>query len=179
MAMKMLQAGGLDVLTDDVRQADEDNPEGYFELERVKELASFNDASWLHEARGKVIKIISYLLQHLPDDLKYRVVFMNRDLGEVLASQSRMLQRRGEKVTTPPEEMLQLYVDHLVKIRTILRLRPCFEVLEVPYDATVQDPMQTATRMRLFIGRPLDTDRMARAVNPQLYRNRRVGRPAR
>ncbi len=179
MAMKMLEAGGLDVLTDGVRQADEDNPEGYFELERVKELASLNDASWLHQARGKVVKVISYLLQYLPDDLEYRVVFMNRDLGEVLASQSRMLQRRGETAATPPGEMLRLYVDHLVKIRTILRLRPCFEVLEVQYDATIQDPMQTAMRMRRFVGRPLDTDRMARAVNPQLYRNRRVSRQPR
>jgi hypothetical protein len=172
MAMKMLHAGGMEVLTDGVRRADEDNPEGYFELERTKELAEAGDLRWLHGARGKAVKVISYLLPYLPDDLDYRVVFMIRDLEEILASQARMLERLGEPPGASPLEMRQGYVDHLVKIRTILSLRACFAILEIGYLQAIQEPQRVAERLREFVDLPLDADRMARAVNPSLYRNR-------
>jgi hypothetical protein len=172
MAMKMLQAGGMEVLTDGVRHADEDNPEGYFELESTKKLAEAGDLAWLRGARGKAVKVISYLLPYLPEDLDYRVVFMNRNLEEVLVSQARMLDRRGEPAGAAPKEMRRQYVDHLVKVRTILSLRSCFTVLEVDYRQAVLEPETVAQGLRKLTGFPLDTERMARAVNPGLYRNR-------
>ena len=36
LMMQMLSAGGLPALTDDLREADESNPRGYFEFEPVK-----------------------------------------------------------------------------------------------------------------------------------------------
>ena len=89
----MLEAGGLAILTDGERAADVDNPKGYYELERVKNLEKETDKSYLRAARGKVLKVISFLIKDLPDDNDYRVLFMRRDLDEVLASQHKMIDR--------------------------------------------------------------------------------------
>ena len=93
MMMKMLEAGGVKLLEDNKRCADEDNPKGYFEYEKVKNLQK--DSTWLSIARGKAIKIISMLLYHLPPVYRYRIIFMQRAMDEVLASQKRMLARRS------------------------------------------------------------------------------------
>ena len=94
MMMKMLDQAGLELVTDRLRQADEDNPKGYFEYEPVKQLARSADRTWLDDARGKGVKIISTLLRELPAHYNYKVVFMRRDLSEILASQAKMLARR-------------------------------------------------------------------------------------
>ena len=100
MMMKMLIAGGLPALTDGLRVADENNPKGYFELEQVKQLPE-GDTGWVQTARGKAVKVISYLLESLPGEVSYRVIFMQRDLDEVLLSQKRMLDRDGKPEGMP------------------------------------------------------------------------------
>src|SRR5438128_3864516 len=107
MAMKMLEAGGLRVVTDGQRTADEDNPKGYYEDERVKDLHREGDKTWLRDARGDVVKIISFLLKSLPADNNYKVLFMHRNLREIVASQNKMLARRGEKNETPDDRAVQ------------------------------------------------------------------------
>ena len=94
MMMQMLEAGGLEILTDRIRSADESNPQGYYELERVKDLDKGGDPSWLEDARGKTVKIIAFLLRYLPENLNYRIIFMQRDLEEIVASQANMLLQR-------------------------------------------------------------------------------------
>ncbi|HOC43986.1 MAG TPA: sulfotransferase domain-containing protein [Thermoanaerobaculales bacterium] len=172
MTMKMLEAGGLQPVTDQVRSADEDNPRGYFEDERVKDLAQMEDRSWLRAARGKVIKVISSLLQHLPEDNYYKVIFMRRNLREVLASQAKMLDRRGEAAQTSDDELIQLFESHLGKVEFQLRFRPWFDVLYVDHRSVLQDPAGAARRINDFLGGRLDERRMAEAVDPNLYRNR-------
>jgi hypothetical protein len=179
MTMRMLAAGGMPVVSDDIRVADEDNPKGYFEVERVKALAQEKDKAWLREARGKAIKIISYLLQSLPDANDYQVLFMNRDLHEVLASQAKMLARRGETSDTSDERMLQGFEQHQARVKAMLQMQPHFTVLEINYRDVLEDPRQHATRIRNFVGRALDVDSMAHAVDPELYRNRRDEEPFR
>src|SRR6185369_5935200 len=98
MMMSMLVAGGIKAMTDSIRTADEDNPKGYFELEKVKELEK--DHLWLSDAAGKAIKIISALLKHLPREYPYKTIFMRREMKEILASQRQMLIRRGEATDT-------------------------------------------------------------------------------
>ena len=123
MMMSMLQAGGRDLLVDGVRTADEDNPKGYFEFERVKQVAT--DRAWLPEAEGKVVKIITRLLFDLPTDRPYKVVFMRRRLEEVLASQAKMLDRRGEDAdAVAAEEMRRMYVREHLSAAYALRSRP-------------------------------------------------------
>jgi hypothetical protein len=175
MVMKMLEAGGLSLLTDGLRTADEDNPKGYFEVERVKNLARESDKSWLAEARGKGIKVISYLLKSLPPSFNYRVVFIRREMEEVLASQRKMLARRGEAEETPPERMRALFDDDLWRAGYQLRHRPEFETLELHYSAVLARPLEQARRLAAFLGGGLDAEAMAAAVDPQLYRNRAQG----
>ena len=172
MTMKMLEAGGMQPVTDEVRSADEDNPRGYFEDERVKDLGHMEDRSWLRAARGKVIKVVSSLLQHLPDDNFYKVIFMRRNLHEVLASQAKMLDRRGEAAQTSDNELIKMFESHLEKVEFQLRFRPWFDVLFVDHRSALQDPAGAARQINEFLGGKLDERRMAEAVDPNLYRNR-------
>jgi predicted AlkP superfamily phosphohydrolase/phosphomutase len=172
MMMKMLDAGGLPLVTDGERSPDGDNPLGYFEDERVKRLASDTDRSWVKQARGKAIKVISHLLENLPDDNRYCVILCRRDLDEVLASQNLMLERRSEGNPVGDEEAKNLYRKHLINIRLKLSSRPNFEMLEVDYRNALDNPLACAKRVRRFLGRKLDTESMAEAVKPELYRNR-------
>jgi hypothetical protein len=172
MAMKMLEATGYPIVSDGIRTADEDNPKGYYELERVKDLAKEDDFSWLADAKGRAIKIISYLLKELPPDYNYKVLFMRRDLSEVLASQQKMLQRRDETSETEDERMVELYENDLWKANYLLKHQPHFEHLEVYYRQVLDEPLQAARQINEFLGGNLDVEKMAGVVDPDLYRNR-------
>jgi hypothetical protein len=173
MAMKMLQAGGLPILTDDARPADDSNPGGYFEFEPVKQLDKAGDLAWLRNARGKGVKVISWLVTWLPESYDYRVIFMQRDLDEVIASQNAMLLQRGEpKGIEDPDSMRQIYGRHLDQVRRFLEDRSCFTTLTVNYAEVVERPSAEAKRLAGFLHRRLDVERMAAAVDPRLYRKR-------
>ena len=140
MMMQMLAAGGLTAMTDAIRQADADNPRGYFEVERVKRLKD-GDVAWMIEAEGKAIKIISALLEHLPPGHHYKVIFMQRALGETLASQRKMLIHRGEDPARIDDaELTRLFQKHLQKIEAWLASQPNLEVLYVNYNEMVAAP---------------------------------------
>jgi hypothetical protein len=171
MMMKMLEAGGLPVLTDNLRAADEDNPRGYFEFERVKRIQE--DPEWLPEAQGKVVKMISALLKHLPSDYRYRIIFMRRDMGEILASQRQMLVRRGEETErVDDKEMARLFARHLSQLESWLASQPHMDVLYVHYGDVVAAPAAAAAQVNAFLGGGLDEIRMAQAVDPALYRQK-------
>ena len=171
MTMKMLEAGGLAVVTDGQRTADEDNPKGYYEDERVKRLHEEEDKAWLRDARGKVVKIISFLLKSLPAENNYRVILMHRNLREIVASQNKMLSRLGKANDLPDEAAVQLLASQ-VKDASFFLQRPHFEVLELQYAETLQSPRPQAERIARFLGASLDVDKMAAVVDAQLYRNR-------
>ncbi len=171
MAMKMLEAGGLSVVTDGLRTADEDNPKGYYEDERVKDLYREGDKVWLRDSRGKVIKIISFLLKSLPADNNYKVLFMHRSLKEIVASQNKMLARRGEKNDTADDRAVALLDEQVRDARFFLR-RPQFDVLELNYREILDAPGTVAVKMAAFVGGPLDVEKMTQVVDVQLYRNR-------
>ena len=172
MMMKMLDAGGLSILTDSIRQADIDNPKGYYEYERVKNLEKETDKSYVREARGKVLKVISFLLKDLPDDNFYRVVFMRRHLDEVIASQNKMLDRRGEDAIEDRETMAEAYRNHLAAVKILVRKRPNLEMLEFRYDEAVQNPKEAARAVNAFLGGKLDERAMSSVIDGELYRNR-------
>lgn len=172
MFMNMLQAGGVPLMTDAVRGADHDNPKGYFELERVKNLGHEADKGWVREARGRALKVISHLLKELPDDNFYRIVFALRDIGEVIASQNAMLARRGEANPVADDRARELYARHLVNVRAMARQRPNMQMIEVHYAEAVSDPGRVAAQLNRFLGGRLDVVRMAAVVDGRLYRNR-------
>jgi hypothetical protein len=171
LMMQMLDRGGIPVVTDQLRTADTDNPRGYYEYERVKQTKQ--DASWLPAARGKAVKMVSQLLYDLPPTERYRILFMERDLDEVLQSQEKMLARLGRNAA-PHERMKRAFTLHLDRLHNWLRGQPHMQVLCVRYADLVADPHGQAERVRDFLGcRPVPGG-MATAVDPSLYRNRRT-----
>ena len=174
MVMQMLSAGGLACATDGIRTADEDNPRGYFEVERVKQLHKEADKSWMRAHRGQAVKVISFLLRHLPGDLRYRVLLIHRDLQEVLASQRRMLLRRGEDPDAVSEvEMARTFADHLREVEAFLAEAGNFETLHLDHARILADPAAAARAIDPFLGGGLDQGAMAAAVDASLHRNRR------
>jgi hypothetical protein len=173
MAMRMLEAGGLTVVTDGLREADDSNPRGYYELEQVKGLDKGGDARWLREARGKAVKIVSLLLTHLPEAYDYRVVFMRRDFDEILASQNKMLEARGEPQGVDDARLKALYTEHLAQVERFLSRRACFSTLMLEYADLVTNPPGEVTRLNAFLGGKLDESKMAAVADRTLYRNRR------
>ncbi|MCZ6507966.1 MAG: sulfotransferase [Acidobacteria bacterium] len=172
MAMKMLEAGGMEVVTDGARAADEDNPKGYYEDDRVLDLAKTGDKTWVRQARGRVVKVISYLLRHLPANNNYKVLFMRRDMTEVLASQAKMLARRGEEQGSDDDSMREFFETDLWKANYHLKRAGHLDALDLHYREVLQDPVAHARRIAEFLGRDLDVEAMASVVDPELYRNR-------
>jgi hypothetical protein len=171
MMMKMLEAGGLPVVSDGIREADSDNPKGYYEFERVKQLDK-GDSAWVEEARGKVVKVISALLEYLPQGYEYRLLFMNRRMDEVLTSQRKMLERRGEKSQISDEKLAELLGKHVLKTKSWLAAQPNFTMLDLDYNAMLADPSLFVPEINRFLGGKLDEQAMTAIVDPSLYRNR-------
>ena len=172
MMMSMLEAGGLEPYTDGLRKSDEDNPKGYYEVELVKGLKSQEDKSWVAAAEGKVIKVVSSILRDLPPAYHYQVVFSNRKLEEVLASQNKMRLRRGDSAESDDATLMRLYEQHLRSIKAWMATQANFRFLDVDYADAIERPADQAERIRSFLGVPLDVGRMSAAVDRELYRNR-------
>ena len=173
MMMRMLSAAGVPVLTDELRRPDDDNPNGYFELEVVRQLKD-GRIDWLKEANGKVVKVISSLLEYLPQDYHYKIIFMERDSRETLASQKIMLDHRGEEAKLTDAEMEQQFQAHLAVMKPWLVRQPNMEVLYVNYNALMAEPEPFCERITDFLGVPLDQAQMLAVPDKQLYRNRAV-----
>jgi hypothetical protein len=171
MMMKILSEGGLLPVTDALRSADEDNPEGYYELETVKQMAAGNVA-WLSDAGGKVVKVISALLEYLPSDYSYKVIFMEREFKEILASQRKMLERRNKQSQADDSQMEAQFRKHLSTVKPWLARQPHMDVMYVSYNALMSDPEPLCRRVVEFTGLPLKLERMLVVPKGDLYRNR-------
>lgn len=178
MMMRMLETGGMSVITDHLRVPDESNPKGYYEFERVKQLQDGN-TGWIAEGKGKVVKIISALLEYLPPEHQYRIVFMQRNMPEILASQREMLLRRGEPTDRISDRHLtDLYQDHLARITEWLAERDNMKVIYLHYNQIMENPHAPIVQLCQFLQPfPLDPDKMLSVVESSLYRQRAL--PAR
>ncbi len=169
----MLRAGGLPLLTDGVRAADEDNPEGYFEYEAVKRTCQ--DAGWLASAGGRAVKMVHLLLLDLPGGYRYRVILMRRAIEEVLASQQAMLARSGRVgAGLPAERLAAAYTQQIEVVLQALHTRAGFQVLEVQHRKCLEAPERAAGAVNDLLGGGFDTAGMAAAVRPGLHRQRRA-----
>jgi hypothetical protein len=172
MMMKMLAAGGLPLLTDQIRKADPDNPEGYFEFEPVKQLKE-GVIDWLPGATGKVVKVIATLLPYLPANYQYRVILMQRSMQEILASQRQMLVARGKDPNgVSDEEMARIFNIHLQKVVQWLENQRNVRYLEVNYNELLKYPQPSIERLNRFLDGELDVEAMAKGIDPNLYRQR-------
>lgn len=173
MMMKILDAGGLPPITDALRTADTDNPEGYYEFERVKKLPE-GDVAWLAEARGKAVKVLAILLFHLPKTYNYHIIFMRRSMPEILASQRRMLINRGEdpdKISD--DELAVIYEKYFKQAYAWMNQQANVEQIDVDYNELVQMPRPQLEKVNRFLGDTLDVDQMVDVIDPSLYRQRR------
>ncbi len=169
--MQMLAAGGVPVLSDGERQADNDNPRGYLEWERIKQLP--RDPSCIAEAEGKAVKVISLLLLSLPEGHDYRVIFMQRPLAEVLASQETMMRNRGTAVAAANASIMSAaFEKNLRAVDAWLGSKNYVKALQVPYHEVVSDPRTIAQKIAAFLEMNLDIEAMTRQVDSALYRNR-------
>ena len=173
MMMKMLAEGGLETVTDSIRGADEDNPNGYFEFETVKQLAD-GQTQWLSDADHKVVKIISALLEYLPGNHHYKILFMEREISEFLASQRKMLVRRNEESKTSDAEMESQFRQHLAAIKFWIARQPNIEVLYVDYNKMLLDPEAYCQSIAKFVGITIVINKMRSVPDEHLYRNRSV-----
>jgi hypothetical protein len=172
MMMQALEAGGIPILTDNIRKSDEDNPKGYFEFEPVKKTK--DDPSWVMQAVGKAVKMVYRLLYDLPHDYEYRVIFTNRNMAEIMASQRAMLERTGQQgANIGDEKLVQLFEKDLKKIDGWVREQENFSMTTIGYKDMVREPLPQCRRVNDFLGNRLDVDKMASAVDASLYRNRR------
>jgi len=171
MMMEMLEKGGLEVLTDNLRKPDEDNPKGYYEFERVKQLP--DDTAWLDEAEGKAVKVLGELIKHLPGDYHYKIVFMERNLEEIIESQTKMLKRKGEDPDDISKDELR---DTFKEYRKILKKQisssPNMEVIYISYNDIMSHPEPVVESISAFFDGDLDKNKMLSVIDEELYRNR-------
>jgi hypothetical protein len=171
LMMQMLDNGGVPVVTDNIRTPDTDNPKGYYEYEIVKKIKK--DTSWVPDTRGKAFKMVSQLLYDLPTNEKYRIIFMERDLDEMLRSQEKMLERLGRE-SAPREEIRRAFTLHLEKLHAWLPKQQHMTVLRIRYSDLIADAMSQAVRINEFLGGSTNVEGMAKTVDPSLYRNRKA-----
>jgi len=171
MLMQMFKVGGMQILTDNVRLPDEDNPKGYYEFQAVKDLEV--DGSFLEKAQGKACKIISERLKYLPARYDYRIIFVRRKMEEILASQKQMLIRRGEPVDrVSDQELGGIFYRHLAKIEHLLARQPHCVVLYINYNELIRNPTAEIKKINRFLDNSLDMQKMVEAVDRSLYRQR-------
>jgi hypothetical protein len=171
MLMKMLDAGGVKPLTDNIREADIDNPKGYYEFERVKKLPE--DTEWLDDAKGLAVKVLAELVMKLPPGYKYRIVFIERNMDEMIDSQNKMLVRRGEDPDkVPRDELKGVFTRYLVKLKAWIETQDNIKVLYVSYNDILDKPKKNISRMYKFFDEGLDRQSMLDAIDDRLYRNR-------
>jgi len=171
MMMEMLEKGGLEVLTDEVRKPDEDNPKGYYEYERVKQLPE--DTDWLNKAKGKAVKVLGELIKHLPDNYEYNIVFMERNLEEIIESQTKMLKRKGkDPEDISKEELRETFKNYRKILKKQISSNPGMEVIYVDYNDIMSHPEPVIESISAFFDGELDTDEMLSVIDEELYRNR-------
>ncbi len=171
LMMQMLDAAGIPILQDELRGADDSNPRGYYELEAVK--ASRRDVGWVDRATGHAVKVIHALLPYLPRERRYRVILMERPVGQVVRSQNRMLEASGDVGDGISSRRLGEILDtQLEQSRRLLENEACFEWMAVSYPQLIAEPRQQAARIIDFLDLNCSGDSLSSVVTPELFRNR-------
>jgi hypothetical protein len=172
LMMMMLEAGGIPPLSDYQRSADADNPRGYYEFERVKQLPD-GDISWLENAQGHAIKVITYLLRHLPSRYDYDVIVMERDMAEILSSQKTMMERSGiNNRQQNDHNMAEIYMKHLTDTRNWLSSQENFRDHWISFNQLLKSPRIECEKLASFLDVSLDIDAMMGKIDPRLYRHK-------
>lgn len=167
LMMQMMNNGGLEVLTDNQRKSDDSNPKGYFEYEPV--MSIHKDNSWVELAKNKSVKVVAPLLKHLPSEYRYKVIFMNRDITEVIKSQQKMI---GRDTETLPVKLFDAFQKQLQVVDTWKEKEPGVEMMYVNYKDVLENPNDLVNQISDFISVDMDQEAMISSVDKSLYRNK-------
>jgi len=167
----MLEAGGMTVLTDNIRTADHDNPKGYYEFERVKKMPE-GDFEWLEDTKGKAVKVIAVLLQHLPAKYQYKVIYMHRNIDEIIKSQNKMLVNLGKPLHNDDILIKKLLMKHSGSSRNWLDKQNNIEVLDIDYNQLIINPVACLSEINKLLDFSLSIEKMQQSIDQKLYRNR-------
>ncbi|MFN9718091.1 MAG: thioredoxin domain-containing protein [Planctomycetota bacterium] len=170
MMMRMLEAGGIPALTDELRTPDDDNPNGYYEFEDVKSIEDYS--TWIDRAPGHSVKMVYSLLKHLPADREYRVLFMRRNVDEILQSQKKMLERKGITTEIPDATMKALFERELRQFYSWIPTQSHLKLVNISYNDLLSNPEGSIDQINRHFDETLDTEAMVQLVDPDLYRNR-------
>ncbi len=172
LMMQMLEKGGMPILTDGVRKPDDNNQNGYYEYEKVKGL--MKDNSWLDEAEGKVVKVISGLLSFLSDNHEYKIILMRRDIEEVLSSQAKMLERLGTSQKVDPGILKMTFEKQFEMVRTMMLKKENMQFVEISYRDLVLAPENEIKKINGFFGNIFNQEIMITAIDKTLYREKKL-----
>jgi predicted AlkP superfamily phosphohydrolase/phosphomutase/Tfp pilus assembly protein PilF len=175
LMMQMLEAGGIEPMTDRERVADVDNPKGYYEWEAIKQIGKHPELLDDEAINGRAIKCVSMLLPRMPTKHDYKVIFMLRPTAEVVASQRAMTSRLGTKGANLDKEQLERGLRaHREEVRRWAASVPHIDWLEVDYPLLVREPSTAISRLVQFLGRERLSNEaaMAAVVDPVLHRHR-------
>lgn len=167
LMMQMLDKGGLITLTDDNRKADVSNPNGYLEYDPVMSL--HNDNTWLHKAQNKSVKIVAPLLKFLDPKYRYKIIFMNRNINEVIKSQQKMI---GKDPEVLPTKLYNGYTKLLNQVEVWKEKEPSVELIYIDYKDALYNTEEVSNNIKNFLGLELDLESMRSCVDRSLYRNR-------
>jgi len=170
LIMQMLEKGGMEILTDNVRKADESNPRGYYEYEKMKSLQ--RDSSWLVEADGKAIKVIAQLLKYLPQQFEYKVIFIERNIKEVLISQQKMLEKLGQKHPSNNDILSKVFQKQIADTQKWLERQNNISSLFLSYTDALFEQRATVENITSFLGLDLEMYAMINVIDQSLYRER-------
>ena len=170
LMMQILKAGGLELLADNIREADDNNPKGYYELEKVKSL--MKDNSWLADAEGKVIKVIAQLIPFLHEDFEYRIIFMERNINEVVNSQNRMIDKLGGNRSTVNDEILKkTFLSQLEKVKAAIKVKG-YKTVFINYNSLIESSGQELNLLNTELGLDIDIKNASQQIDKSLYRSR-------
>jgi len=170
LMMQMLSAGGLPLAFDDLRRPDEHNPRGYFELEGGKIITRLMHKTFPMETyRGRFLKITAFGLLYLPPG-KYKIIYMQRDLDEILDSMEKMA-----KTTDPQREETKRSFHRLnAKVLQDLHARTDVDLLLINFNEILRNPSAQLQEICQFLQPyPCDYDNMLLVIDQRLYRQRR------
>jgi len=170
LIMQMLQKGGMEILTDNARKADESNPKGYFEYEKVKALQ--RDSSWLQDGDGKAVKIIAQLLKYLPSYFEYKIIFIERNMEEILLSQEKMLEKMGQKTQSHNTVLSNIFKKQIEDTKKWLEFQNNISTLYITHRDAIFHALETAKQINEFLGFNLNEKEMMQVVDPSLYHQR-------
>lgn len=187
LMMQILEAVNFPIFTDGVREADESNLRGYYEHEKVSSLLGSRDRAWLAGARGHALKVVAPLLSCLPGRLLkvanskeppqavyYRVIYMERDMDEVLASQDSMLDRLGRGRKTGERKQADVAKAYRQQERRarLWCAGPRVQAMAVDFATLVHQADDILPQLAKFIGAPDQLDVMRSCIDTESHRVR-------